>query len=191
MTDVERSLKFRIYRDELFRLNLYNKYQERSDALIEELFGSWAQLNVDFTRWVAARRATFRPVEWGWEQDGDVLQSYGWPNKGAYSQIDLQIKLRDKPSLDRLVLDYPATAPKTPLVGPIERGVTEPAVGCLISWRQTPRAGQAGLAFGVEHRSYLTVLIDAGKTLIVDGTDIGANLLPEALPLPLVKAIVA
>ena len=102
MTDVERSLKFRIYRDELFRLNLYNKYQERSDALIEELFGSWAELNADFTRWVAARRATFHPVEWGWEQDGDILQSYGWPNKGVYSQIDLQIKLRDKPSLDRL-----------------------------------------------------------------------------------------
>ena len=36
MTDVERSLKFRIYRDELFRLNLNNNYQERSDALIEE-----------------------------------------------------------------------------------------------------------------------------------------------------------
>ena len=91
MTDVERSLKFRIYRDELFRLNLYNKYQERSDALIEELFGSWAELDADFTRWVAARRATFHPVEWGWEQDGDILQSYGWPNKGSYSQIDLQI----------------------------------------------------------------------------------------------------
>jgi hypothetical protein len=77
MTDVERSLKFRIYRDELFRLNLY-KYQERSDALIEELFGSWADLNADFTRWAAARRATFHPVEWGWEQNGDTLQSYGW-----------------------------------------------------------------------------------------------------------------
>ena len=190
MTDVERSLKFRIYRDELFRLNLYNKYQERSDALIEELFGSWAELNADFRRWVAARRATFHPVEWGWEQDGDILQSYGWPNEGVYSQIDLQIKLRDKPSLDRLILDYPATAPKTPLVGLIERGGTEPSVGCLISWRLTPGAGQAGLAFGVEDRNYLTVLIDAGKTLIVDGTDIGANRLSEPLPLPLVKAIV-
>ena len=77
--------------------------------------------------------------------------------------------------MDRLILDYPATAQKTPLVGPIERGGTEPAVGCLISWRLTPGAGQAGLAFGVEDRNYLTVLIDAGKTLIVDGTDIGAN----------------
>jgi hypothetical protein len=36
MTDVERSLKFRIYRDETF---LYNSYQERSDQLIEDLFG--------------------------------------------------------------------------------------------------------------------------------------------------------
>jgi hypothetical protein len=50
MTDVERALKFRIYGDELFRLKLYNKYQERSDALIEDLFGSWADLDADFTR---------------------------------------------------------------------------------------------------------------------------------------------
>ena len=191
MTDVERSLKFRIYRDEMFRLNLYNKYQERSDALIEDLFGSWADLDADFTRWVAARRATFHPVEWGWEQDGDTLQSYGWPNKGIYSQIDLQITLRDKPSFDRLVLDYPATAPDTPLVGPVARGVADPAVGCLISWRQTPGAGQAGLAFGVEDRNYLKILVDAGNTLILDGTDLGANRLVQSLPVPLVKAIIA
>ena len=118
MTDVERSLKFRIYRDELFRLNLYNKYQERSDALIEELFGSWAELDADFARWVAARRATFHPVEWGWEQDGDILQSYGWPNKGTYSQIDLQIKLRDKPIFgstgSRLSCDCAGHAPCRP-----------------------------------------------------------------------------
>ena len=118
MTDVERSLKFRIYRDELFRLNLYNKYQERSDALIEELFGSWAELNADFARWVAARRATFHPVEWGWEQDGDILQSYGWPNKGTYSQMDLQIKLRDKPifgsTRSRLSRDCAEDAPRRP-----------------------------------------------------------------------------
>ena len=191
MTDVERSLKFRIYRDELFRLNLYNKYQERSDALIEDLFGSWAELDADFSRWVAARRATFRPVEWGWEQDGDVLQSYGWPNKSRYSQVDLQIELRDKPSFDRLVLDYPSTAQETPLVGPIQRGGTEPAIACLISWRQTPGAGQAGLALGVEDRNYLTILIDAGKALVLDGTDIGADRLVQALPPPLVKAIIA
>jgi hypothetical protein len=155
------------------------------------LFGSWADLDADFTRWVAARRATFHPVEWGWEQDGDTLQSYGWPNKGRYSQIDLQMTLRDRSALDRLVLDYPATAPDTPLVGPVERGVAEPAVGYLISWRQTPGAGQAGLAFGVEGRSYLKILVDAGNTLILDGTDIGANRLVQSLPAPLVKAIVA
>jgi hypothetical protein len=99
--------------------------------------------------------------------------------------------LRDRSSFDPLVLDYPATAPDTPLVGPVERGVTEPAIGCLISWHQTPGAGQAGLAFGVEHRSYLKILVDAGKTLILDGTDIGANRLLQSLPAPLVKAIVA
>ena len=190
MTDVERSLKFRIYRDEMFRLKLFHKYQERSDALLQDLFGPWADLDADFARWVAGRRATFHPVEWGWEQDGDTLQSYGWPNKGIYSQIDLMITFRHKSSLDRLVLDYPATAPDTPLVGPVARGVPDPAVGCLISWRQ-PGAGQAGLAFGVEDRSYLKILVDDGNTLIVDGTDLGANRLVQSLPVPLVKAIIA
>jgi hypothetical protein len=190
-TDVDRSLKFRIYRDELFRLNLYNKHQERSDALIEDLFGSWADLDANFNRWVTARRATFHHVEWGWEQDGDTLQSYGWPNKGSYSQIDLQIALSDKPSFDRLVLDYPATAQITPLVGPVARGAAEPAVGCLISWRQTPGAGQAGLAFGVEDRSYLKILVDAGKTLVLDGTDVGGERLVQLLPASLVTAIIA
>jgi hypothetical protein len=141
--------------------------------------------------WAATRRATFHPVEWGWEQDGDTLQSYGWPNKGTYAQVDLQITLRDRSSLDPLVLDYPATVPDTPLVGPVKRGVAERAVGCLISWRQTPGAGQAGLAFGVEDRSYLKILVDAGNTLILDGTDIGANRLVQSLPAPLVKAIAA
>jgi hypothetical protein len=191
MTDIERSLKLRIYRDELFRLNLYNKYQERSDALIEDLFGSWAHLDADFTSWVAARRAMFHSVEWGWEQDGDTLQSYGWPNKGTYSQIDLQVALRDRSPFEPLVLDYPATAPDTLLVGPVKRGVAEPTVGCLISWRQTPGAGQAGLAFGVEDRSYLKILVDAGNTLVLDGTDVGANRLVQSLPAPLVKAIAA
>ena len=64
----------------------------------------------------------------------------------------------------------------------------EPAVGCLISWRQTPGAGQAGMGFGVEDRNYLTVLVDAGKTLVVDGTD-SADRLVQPLPSLLAKAI--
>src|SRR5205823_479863 len=83
MTDVERSLKFRIYRDELFPDGSYTKKnQERSHALLQDLFGPWAKLDAEFSRWVAARRATFHSVDWGWEQDGDTLQSYGWPRKG-------------------------------------------------------------------------------------------------------------
>jgi hypothetical protein len=99
--------------------------------------------------------------------------------------------LSDKPSFGRLVLDYPATAQITPLVGPVARGAAEPAVGCLISWRQTPGAGQAGLVFGVEDRSYLKILVDAGKTLVLDGTDVGGERLVQLLPASLVTAIIA
>jgi hypothetical protein len=190
-TDVERWLKFRIWRDELFRLNLYNKYQERSNSLFVALFGSWAKLDADFVRWVKARRASFHYVEWGWEQDGDTLLSYGYPNKGTHSQTDLLVRPGEKPVADRLVQDYPATAGATPLVGPVKRGVAEPAVGCLVSFRQTPGSGQAGLGLGVEGRGCLKVLIDSERQLILDGTDVKAGRQATALPAALRKAIAA
>ncbi len=191
MTDVERSLKFRIYRDEMFRRTENGKNQERSDSLIEDLFGPWAKLDADFSRWAARRRATFRSVEWGWEQDGDTLQSYGWPRKGLYSQMDLQVTPREKPAFDPLVLDYPASAPDTQLVGSVKRGVAEPAIGCLISWSQTPGQGEAGLGLGVEDRDYLAIMLDAEKSLIVDGADLGIDRLVQPLPQAIVQAIVA
>ena len=48
----------------------------------------------------------------------------------------------------------------------------------------------AGLGLGVEDRNYLKILVDAGKTLILDTTDVGERVV-QPLPASLVTAIVA
>jgi hypothetical protein len=188
-TDVERSLKLRIWRDELLRLKLGGAYHEGSHRLLDTLFGSWAKLDEDFTRWARARRSSFHYVEWGWEQDGDTLMSYGFPNKGTYSQTDLLHPPGEKPVHDPLVMDYPRRAEAPALVGPVRRGIDEPSIGCVLGFRKNPGTGQAGLGFGVEERSSWRVLVDGDKRLIVDGADLGAGKQETPLPEALRKAI--
>ncbi len=172
-SDPSRLMRFRIWRDELFRLNLYGKHQDDSARLIEELFGS-ATLDEDFDAWLRARRSSFHYVDWGWEQDGDAMMSYGYPQTGAYSQTDLLFAPGDTPRYDPLVMDYPLH-PRSALVGPVERGVPEPTVGCLVGLNETPDSGVAGMALGVEGRSFVKVLVAERKRLLVDGTDLGAG----------------
>ena len=172
-TDLDRLMRFRIWRDELFRLGLYGKYQDDSARLIEELFGS-AKLDEDFDAWVRARRSSFHYVDWGWEQDGDAMMSYGWPQTGAYSQTDLLFAPGDVARFDPLVMDYPRH-PRSELVGPVERGVAEPTVGCLVGFASTPNGGVAGMGLGVEGRSFVKVLVGERRRLVIDGADLGAG----------------
>ena len=172
-SDPGRLIRFRIWRDELFRLNLYGKHQDDSARLIEELFGS-ARLDEDFDAWLRAHRSSFHYVDWGWEQDGDTMMSYGYPQTGAYSQTDLLFAPGDTPRHEPLVMDYPLH-PRSALVGPVERGVPEPTVGCLVGLAETPDSGVAGMALGVEGRSFVKVLVAERKRLLVDGTDLDAG----------------
>ncbi len=190
-TDVERSLKYRIWRDELLRLKLHGSYHERSHSLLDELFGSWAKLDEDFTRWARARRSSFHYVEWGWEQDGDKLMSYGFPNKGTHAQTDLLHPPGAKPVHDPLLMDYPRQAEVPALVGLVRRGTDEPSIGCVLGFRINPGTGQAGLGLGVEERASWRVLVDGNKRLILDGTDLGAGKQETPLPESLRKAIAA
>lgn len=172
-TDPGRLMRFRIWRDELFRLSLYGTHQADSARLIEELFGS-AKLDDDFDAWLRARHSSFHYVDWGWEQDGDGMMSYGYPQTGTYSQTDLLFAPGDKPRYDPLVMDYPLH-PRSGLVGPVERGVAEPAVGCLIGLAESPNSGVAGMALGVEGRTFVKVLVAERKRLVIDGADLGAG----------------
>lgn len=172
-TDPARLMRYRIWRDELFRLNRPGAFEEDSARLIEELFGA-ATLDEDFDRWLRSHRSSFHYVDWGWEQDGDTLISYGWPQSGTYSQTNLMFLPRDAPRYDPLVMDYPLHSP-SPLVGPVERGVAEPTVGCLVGFEASSSRGVAGLALGVEDRSFVKVLVDQRRRLVIDGTDLGAG----------------
>jgi hypothetical protein len=168
MTDPGRMLKFWIWRDELFRLNLYNQHQADSDRLMDELFGL-EKLDGGFKAWLEDRRPSFHYVDWGWEQDGDALVSYGWPQSGPYAQTDLAFAPGNPPVHDPLVMDYPQ-ANRSALVDPPQRGIDEPVIGAVVSFALTPDAGVAGLGLGVEDRSMVRVLIEQGRKLVIDAT---------------------
>jgi len=172
-TDLSRRCRFRIWRDELIRLNLVNSFQEASDRLIGELFGA-AKLDAGFDAWIHAHHSSFHYVDWGWEQDGDAMVSYGYPQHGPYAQTNLNFLPKDKAVYDPLVMDYPLE-PQSDLVGKVSRGGDEPTVGCLVDFHETPNSGVAGLGLGVQGTSMLKVLVDRHARLIVDATDLGGS----------------
>ncbi|MDR3691009.1 MAG: hypothetical protein P4L46_16640 [Fimbriimonas sp.] len=183
-SDPEREARFRIWRDELMRLAKYRAYQEDSKRLIEQLFGA-SRLDSDFDAWVRARKSSFHYVDWGWEQDGDALMSYGFPQTGTYSQTNLQFPPKERPAFDPLRMDYPLH-PQSRLVGAVHRGISSPTVGCLVGFERNPDGGMCGLGLGVQDRSMLAVLVDRRRTLVVDATALGG----ESRALPLTDAFV-
>lgn len=178
-SDRERLTRFRTWRDEISKLKPGEAWQGPSARLFERLFGM-ARLDADFDAWVRARRSSFHYVDWGWEQDGDTLISYGWPQSGPFSQTNLNFPPGQTPVYDPLVMDYPLH-PQSPLVGPVRRGVPEPTVGCLVGFQNTPDTGVAGLGLGVEDRSMVKVLVDRRQAVVIDGTDLGAGKATKAL----------
>lgn len=169
----DRLARFRVWRDEISKLGPGQPWREPSARLMEQLFGT-AKLDADFDAWVRTRRSSFHYVDWGWEQDGDTLFSYGWPQSGPFSQTNLNFPPGQTPVYDPFVMDYPFH-PQSPLVGAVERGVPEPTIGCLIGFQDTPDTGAAGLGLGVEGRSMVRILIEQRRSIVVDGTDLGAG----------------
>jgi len=122
--------------------------REQATDLLGELFGGWAKLDADFKAWWTARRSTFHYVRWGWEQDGEAMQSYGFSEDGMMSQTDVNLLPGAKPVDDPLVMDYPH-GPVSPLVGPVARGGAAPSVGAMVDFSSNADTGSAGLALGV------------------------------------------
>ncbi|MBI5434797.1 MAG: hypothetical protein HZA52_18335 [Planctomycetes bacterium] len=172
-TDPLRAARLSVWRDELFRKAEVGARQASSQALVEELFGAEA-LDRDFERLLGERSSSFRYVDWGFEQDGDALMSYGWPKDGEFSQTNLLFAPGDEPEFDPLRMDYPLHA-RSELVGAVRRGVAEPTVGCLVGFCENPDAGVAGLALGVEARSFARVLVEARRKLVVDTSALGGE----------------
>lgn len=170
LTDPGRMLKFWIWRDELFRLNLYNQHQADSDRLMDELFGL-EKLDAGFKAWLEARKPSFHYVDWGWEQDGDALVSYGWPQSGQYAQTDLAFAPGERAVHDPLVMDYPP-ATRSALVDAPRRGIDEPVIGAVVNFALTPDAGVAGMGLGVVDRGMVRVLVKESRKLVIDATGI-------------------
>jgi hypothetical protein len=178
MTDPDRLMKWRLWRDE----GVGREDGEDLEQLLEEICGPLDELNDEWRKWAAARRNTFHYFDWGWEQSGNTLWSYGWPQKGPHSRTDVNMPPGERPAYDPLVMDYPATA-KPEIVGEVARGVAEPAVGCVIDFSRNPGKGVAGIGLGVTEKSgYAKVLVKAGKELVIDGADLGLG--SKTFPFP-------
>ena len=158
--DPDRAQKLRIWRDEMFRQNLSQRSGDppqpggrdrclaESGRLMRDLYGPWRKVNEDFQAWTGSLRNTFHYAEWGWEQDGDTLWSYGFADNGRLSEADVNLPLREKPAPSPLRMDWPP-GEASPLVGPVERGTAEPSVGCIVDFSRNPGKGRAGLGLGV------------------------------------------
>ena len=147
LTDPDRGQKIRLYRDEMFHLGRQNN-KAASDRLIQELFGPWDKINAEFRAWMASFHNTFHFAEWGWEQDGDTLWSYGFAKHGRLSETDVYLPPGQKRTYHPLRMDYPL-APMSPLVGPVACGTAEPSVGALVDFSRNPRHGRAGIGMGL------------------------------------------
>jgi hypothetical protein len=141
LTDPDRLMKWRLWRDE-------SVGHDDHERLLEEICGPLNDLNDEWRKWVAARTNTFHYYDWGWEQNGNTLWSYGWPQKGPHSRTDVNMPPGEAPRYDPLVMDYPAIE-KPEIVGEVARGVAEPSVGCVIDFSRNPGKGRAGLGLGV------------------------------------------
>lgn len=173
-TDPDRLMKWRLWRDELLRLKLQGDRLKEADArLMNSIFGDLEELNTQWKAWCDRRHNSFHYADWGWEQSGDTFWSYGWPQSGKYSQTDIRYAPQDVPEFDPLRMDWPVQ-PKSPLVGPVERGTAEPSVGCLVemSDEQYNGLGKAGMGLAVGGRELVAVLVNDAKELLIDGLDV-------------------
>jgi hypothetical protein len=178
-SDPERLMKWRLWRDELFRAGNDDKGRELDIELMKQLHGGTLErLDADWHDWVNARHTTFTHVDWGWEQWGDTLQSYGWPwDKSYFAQMDINLPPGKKLKADALRLDYPRE-PRPAIIGAVELGGDEPTVGCVLDFSQAENtsgkpAGWAGLGLGVDGRKLLRVVVEENKQLVIDGKPLG------------------
>jgi hypothetical protein len=188
-TDPDRLMKWRLWRDGLFAAATTSprEIRQADSRLMTEIYGDLDALDRQWKAWLARRTSTFHYVDWGWEQDGDTLWSYGWPQKTPFSQTNINLPLGEKPAPDPLRMDWPAEEMPAHLVGPVSRGSAEPAVAALLDFSRNPGKGLCGLAFGViletrrpgllprDAKGQLNVYVREGRTLILDGDGLGAG----------------
>ncbi|MCB9880112.1 MAG: hypothetical protein H6835_21165, partial [Planctomycetes bacterium] len=185
-SDPARLLGWREWRDAM----LFGGRLDQDLAVMAEVFGPLdGDIERQWQQWLAERRATFAYRDWGWEQDGDTLVAYGWPQRGPYSRTDVLLPPGEPPRSDPLAMDWPLQAPADrELVGAVARGGDEPVIGAVLGFERCPGRGEVGIGLGVEcerptaELAYLPVSIRGGATLLLRGSDLGLEDLELALP---------
>lgn len=171
-SDPERLMKWRLWRDELYACGGVDLVANNR-RLMQRIFGPPEAFDREWLPWLAARRNSYHWVCWGWEQDGDTVQAYGWPPAGFdYAQMDINWAPGEQPAEDPLRLDYPQTPPPA-LVAPVDRRADEPSLGVLLDFRGEPDKGLCGVALA--RRAALGTKVtrtDTGR-LEIDGSRVG------------------
>jgi hypothetical protein len=151
-SDLDRQMRERVWLHERLARNSNVPEAGFDQAIMEQLFNVPA-LNQAWHEWVNARRNSFHYVDWGFEQESDTFWSYGWPGWARYAQQNMNLLLKDAPTDDPYVMDWPVYAAKPATVGDVRRGVAEPSIGCVIdfsrAFKYSGGNGRAGLGFGV------------------------------------------
>ncbi len=172
--DPARLLGWREWRDAM----LFGGRAAEDLQVMGEVFGPLdGAIERQWQAWLATRPDTFHYRDWGWEQDGETLVAYGWPQQGPYSRTDILLAPGAVPD-GRPRLDFPRR-PVPTWLGRVERGTAEPVVAAVLDFARNPGRGEVGLGLGVQtarptaELAYLPVLLRAGRWLLVRGADLG------------------
>ncbi|MEI8242366.1 MAG: hypothetical protein WCI17_03795 [bacterium] len=182
--------KWRIYRDEMFRTSTPATRQQTAQRLIQRLYGRPERVWAGFKEWAQTVRPTFFMADWGFDQYGDALVSFGTPRNKRFSQMDIHLVPGRKARAGLHFMDYPVQS-RPSIVGPVRRGGREPSVGCVVDFSRAQGKGQAGLGLGRIGIKHFRVLVDSGARLVMDGTDLHGMRRTWALPAPLRRAMQA
>ena len=187
--DPESLQKWRLYRDEMFRTSHPATKQAVAERLVRSLYGRPEKVWADFRAWVGTVRPTFFMADWGFDQYGDTLVSFGTPrDRKRFSQMNVNLVPGRRPQAGRFHMDYPAGL-RPSIVGPIRRGGAEPSIGCVVDFSRANGKGMAGLGLAREGLKHFRVLVDREERLVVDGTDLRAPKRAWALPAALRAAM--
>ncbi len=166
------------------------------------MYGPWDALEREYAAWCKTRHNTFHYVQWGWEQDRNTLQAYGFAPDNQYSQTDLLLPPGESPITDPWRLDY-AADPLPATIGKPARGVLEPTVGALLDFHLNPRRGEAGIGLGVlspdagaaglhaDRSTQFFVIVRQGRWLVLDGADLGLGTRSFEIPAKVQAAMAA
>lgn len=182
--------KFKLLQAESNRL--WDGFSDASELylnLTHQIYGPWEEMNLAFKQWCGSLRKIYWQASWGFDQCGDAMLSFGCPgNEDRYSQMNIELAPGQTPVPAPYLMCYPPE-PLPATVGPIQRGIEEPSVGCEIDFKEAGERGMAGLALGRRDKKHFRVMIDQAKTLVVDGSDLGLEIKEMNLPAELRAAM--